>query len=274
MPENLTADGIKYDFKQWTDGYTNRTRTVNLNQNLTFTAEFEPHYEVVTVKSEYIFSNITPNTPSQLNFTIEIQHSTDTVNVTIQIYNYANASYATAGQGYLTFLSSTTPSVNETRSLLITIDPQFYVSNGNAKVKIVSFKYMVGSFEQKVNMVKLEHSYEVFDYDYVLKVVNPLGKADKNARIQVLSSSNIERLESLNISFYDGTGSDQITISNGTISQSEGPLLDLPNGTALYIKITNVQANAPGTSYIYINLEISIPNTTKSKVYTIILEIS
>jgi hypothetical protein len=273
MPENLTADGIKYDFKQWTDRYTNRTRTVNLNQNLTFTAEFEPHYEVVTVKSEYLFSNITPNTPSQFNFTIEIQHSTDTVNVTIQIYNYANASYATGGQGYLTFISSTTPYVNETRSLVITIDPQFYVSNGNAKVKIVSSKYMIGSFEQKVNMVKLEHSYGVFNYDYVLKVVNPSGKADKNARLRVFDGSNVNRLESLTISFYDGTVSDQITISNGTISQSEGTLFDLPNGTTLYIKITNVQANAPGTSYIYINLEVSIPNTTKSKVYTIILKI-
>lgn len=273
MPESCTVDEVTYEFKRWADGHANRTRIVNLNQNLTLTAEFELHFEVMIVSSEYFFSNMVTNTPVQLNFTIVTQHSMGAVNVTIQIYSYSSASYVTTGQGHLTYISSETPYVNETKVLLITIDPQIYVSNGNAKVKITSSKNTTTQFEQKINMVKLEFSYTVSDYDYVLKVINPSGKADKTARLMVYDSSNVERLESLTISFYDGTVSDQITISGGTINQPEGPLFDLPNGTTLYIRITNVHANAPGTSYIYINLEVSIPNTTTSKAYTIILKI-
>ena len=274
MPQNVSSGGVTYDFKQWSDGDTGPTKTINLNQNLTFTAQFEPHYELVAVKSEYVFSSISANTPIQLNFTVTIAHNVSSANVTIQVYNYTSRDYATAEEGYLTFISSSSPFTDETVTLLITTDPQYYVSGGSAKLKMTSTKYATGQFDQNASLVKLELSYKVLNYDYILKVVNPVEKADKTVRLRVTDSSSVERLESLTISFYHSATSQQITIDKGAITQSQGPLFDLPKGAILYIEVAGLNANSPGTSYLYLSLEVNISNTTISKTYTVILSIN
>jgi len=89
------------------------------------------HWSEYGVSTEFLFYNMTTNTPTQLNFTVVSQYDIASVNITIQVYNYTSASYATNGEAYLNYISSGT---NETKLLSINTNPQSYTSNGNATI--------------------------------------------------------------------------------------------------------------------------------------------
>jgi hypothetical protein len=91
-------------------------------------------------------------TPTQLNFTVVSEYDTVNVNITIQAWNYSSSTYVTSGEGYLTYISSGS---NETKLLSININPQFYTSNGNAKIRITGTKSTTSQFSQKINQIKL-----------------------------------------------------------------------------------------------------------------------
>jgi len=111
------------------------------------------------------------------------------------------------------------------------------------------------------------------EYDHVLKVVNQVANNWK-VNLKVYDSSNIGRLSSLTISFHEGTTSDQIIISGGVITQSEGPQYDLPGNATRYISIVNLSAGTSGTSYLYVYLKILVPDTTTYSLYIITFEIT
>jgi len=98
------------------------------------------------------------------------------------------------------------------------------------------------------------------DYDYVLKVVNQVADNWK-VNLKVFSSSNVERLSSATISFHDGTTSDQIIVSGGAITQSEGALYDLAGSATIYISMSNLQATTSDVSYLYVYLKAQIPGS-------------
>jgi hypothetical protein len=104
----------------------------------------------------------------------------------------------------------------------------------------------------------------------VLEVANQVASA-WNLNLRVYSSSNIARLSNVIISFRDGTSSDQIVVSNGNITQSEGALYNLPAsvGSTVYISMSTLQTNATGLSYLYIYLKVLVPNTSTYSLYSL-----
>lgn len=236
--------------------------------------EFKPtYYSEFTVSTEFLFSSMTNNTPSQFNFTVVSEYDIASVPVTIQVWNYSSSTYVTSGEGYLTYTSSGT---NETKFRLITTNPQFYTSIGNAKIKITGVLSTATQYQQKSNQVKLVYSYSSSsNYNYVLKIVNQVTDTWK-IRLRAYSQSNIGRLNNCTIYFRnssDGT-SRQIYIQNGAYVNQTGSWYDLPASPAeRYIAVT-LQANNSEVSNVYVYLEILVPNKTTYAQYVISFEIT
>lgn len=130
--------------------------------------EFRPiYYSEYTVSSELLFSSLTPNVPSELNFTLVSHYSLTSVSITVQVWNYSSSVYATNGQGCVQYVSS---GVNETVLLRLNTNPQFFASAGNAKIKVTGVLSTTTQYRQEINQVKL-------DYSYVNSppVLNPIG---------------------------------------------------------------------------------------------------
>jgi hypothetical protein len=120
--------------------------------------EFKPtYYSEYVVSTEFIFASMTTNIPTQLNFTVVSEYDIASVNVTIQVWNYSSSAYVTSGEGYLTYTSNGS---NETKLLSINTNPQFYTSNGNAKIKITGVKSTITQYQQKINQIELEYKVE------------------------------------------------------------------------------------------------------------------
>jgi len=237
--------------------------------------EFKPtYYSEYTVSTEFLFSSMTSNTPTQLNFTVVSQYNIAGVNVTIQVWNYSSG-YVTSGDGYLTYTSSGS---DETKQLNITTNPQFYTSSGNAKIKITGVLATSTQYQQEVNQVKLAYSYSSsLNYDYVLKIVNvnEVSEAWK-IRLTAYSDFNKDRLDNCTIYFHNSSDdtSRQIYIQNGAYVNQTGPWYDLPASPAeRYIAVT-LQADNSEVSYVYVYLEILVPNITTYAQYVITFEIT
>jgi len=112
-------------------------------------------------------------------------------------------------------------------------------------------------------------------YDHVLKLVNQVPD-NWTINLQVYNSSNIDRLLSLNISLHDGTTSNQIAVSGGSIIESEGEPYDLPegSGSTIYLSISNLQATTSETSNLFVYLKILVPDTSTYLLYIITFEIT
>jgi len=115
------------------------------------------YYCEYTASTEFTFSGLTGNTSILLVFTGVSQYDIGSVSVTIQVWNYNSGQYVTNGEGYLSYTSSATPSTDETTVLAITTNPSYYVSSGNAKIKITSAKATTTEFQQEVNQIKLDY---------------------------------------------------------------------------------------------------------------------
>ena len=236
--------------------------------------EFKPTYNSeYTVSTEFLFSSMTKNTPTQLNFTVVSEYDIASVSVTIQVWNYSSSAYVTSGEGYLTYASSGT---NETKFRLITTNPQFYTSNGNAKIKMTGVKATTTQYQQKANQVKLVYNYSSSsNYNYVLKIVNQVSDTWK-IRLKAYSQSNIGRLNNCTIYFRnssDGT-SRQIYIQSGAYVDPTGSWYDLPASPAeIYIAVTLDTSNSE-VSYVYVYLEILVPNKTTFAQYVLTFEIT
>jgi hypothetical protein len=111
-------------------------------------------------------------------------------------------------------------------------------------------------------------------YDFVLKIKNNQVADAWKVSLKVYDSSNIARISSTTISFHDGISSDQIIVSNGIITQSEGALYDLAGSATIYISMSNVQAPSSGTSYVYVYLKVLKPSTSVYSLFIIAFEIT
>jgi hypothetical protein len=121
---------------------------------------------------------MTKNTPTQLNFTVVSEYDAASVSVTIQVWNYSSSAYVTSGEGYLTYASSGS---NETKLLSISTNPQFYTSNGNAKIKTSGVKTTTTQYQQKTNQVKLLYKYGSGGDDVEDYVDNNTSDVDSSA---------------------------------------------------------------------------------------------
>jgi len=100
------------------------------------------------------------------------------------------------------------------------------------------------------------------NFDYVLRVNNTVTNSWQ-IRLKKYSDSNISRLQNCTLYFHNSTDgtSNQILIENGSYNQSEGSWFTLSSLQTVYIAM-KVESNSSGTSYIFIFLEILVPNTT------------
>jgi len=117
-----------------------------------------------------------------------------------------------------------------------------------------------------------EETYQLFSYDYVLKVVNQVSQAWK-VNLQVYDSSGLSRISSATISFHDGSASDQIIVNGGAITQSEGLQYDLSSSSTICISISDLQASTTGTSYLFVYLKAKNSDSGVYTLYEIVLRI-
>ncbi len=114
------------------------------------------YYSEYTVSTEFHFSSMINQTPTQLSFTVLNEYDVAGVSVTVQAWNYSSSAYADSGQGYLRYVSS---GVNETRLLNISANPQFFTQNGSARMKITAVLSTPTQYRQKTNQIGLVYSY-------------------------------------------------------------------------------------------------------------------
>jgi len=109
-------------------------------------------------------------------------------------------------------------------------------------------------------------------YDYVLKV-NNTDPYSWQMRLKKYSDSNINRIKNSTIYFHNSTdgASTQISIQNGAYTQDTGSWYNLNSLTTIYIAV-KLEANATGTTRVYVFLEILKPNTTTYARYIITFE--
>ncbi|MEM2248756.1 MAG: hypothetical protein QXJ46_04485 [Candidatus Bathyarchaeia archaeon] len=217
---------------------------------------------------EFLFTDMPTDTAAQLNITIVGHCNVTGVEVTIQLWNYDLDSYVESEEGYLQYISS---GVNETRVLTITLSPESYTRNGEAKIKVTAVKDSVSPFQQEIN--KIELCFCAFKYDYVLQVSNQASN-DWKIRLRAYGQTDITRLSNCTIYFHTLNGaSNQIVIINGEYSQQQGDWYDLTGLSTVYIAMAVSTLNS-GTSRIYTYLEVNVPNTTVYNLLTIEFEIS
>ena len=118
--------------------------------------EFMPtFYSEYTVSTEFMFSSMTNETPTQLNFTMVSEYDVSGVSVTLQAWNYFASAYVSGGQGCLRYTSSGT---NETKLVSIDANPQFYTLNGTARIKVMSVLSTPTQYQQRINQIELVYA--------------------------------------------------------------------------------------------------------------------
>jgi hypothetical protein len=80
----------------------------------------------------------------QLIWSIDSCWTASNISVTMQLYNFTAGAYATAGNGFIAYTSSSLPSIDETKSQTVTIRlNNFRDSSGNWKIKIKGIQSLV-----------------------------------------------------------------------------------------------------------------------------------
>ncbi len=91
----------------------------------------------------------------QLMWTLNSAFTAASVTTTYQIYNFNTGKYPTSGDGYINYVSSSTPNTDETKSQTITQNPTFYLnSTGAWKIRITAVKDTAQPFDLKLDWVE------------------------------------------------------------------------------------------------------------------------
>jgi len=201
--------------------------------------------------TEFIFA-VASSLPSQLNFTIVESYTATGVGVTIQVFNYTGNAYPNSGEGYFAYTSSSTAGTDETQSLTIASNPQFYVS-GSHQVKLKITGTRNGNWNQQVNL--LRQYYYQSTYDYVLKIVNQQANS-YTIRLDASSfaPSNINRITNFTAWFYTPT-SVQLQAISGAMTVQTGPSYVLGSSATSFLAI-KLTTSASGLSTISCYLQI------------------
>lgn len=105
---------------------------------------------------------------AQLDWSADTAWTTNDVSVTIQVYNYNLGNYPSAGDGYLSYTSSSTPNIDETKTQTISSNPEnFRDGSGNWKVKITGTKSGATQFDFKADWIEHKnHHYNAYSTDW------------------------------------------------------------------------------------------------------------
>lgn len=98
---------------------------------------------------------------ANLKWHVDSAFDTGDVTITIQMYNYSGGQYSNSGEGYLTYLSDSTPNTDELYNQTIVTNPEiFRDSNGTWKMKIKGEKIMGSQFQMKIDWIEFRPRFE------------------------------------------------------------------------------------------------------------------
>jgi hypothetical protein len=107
-----------------------------------------------TTEVEFIGSSNT-ETWSQLNWIVNSAWTTGSVNVTLQLYNFALAGYPTSGNGYIAYTSDSTSNTEESKSQTIDVNPtDFRNATGYWKIKVKGVKADAAPFDLSADLIE------------------------------------------------------------------------------------------------------------------------
>lgn len=110
-----------------------------------------------TKNVELEFSGISNTVPflGNLTWMTDLSVNASSVSITIQLFNYTLRDYPTSGNGFLTYTSSATPNVDETKTQTITINPNHFRNSttGAWRIKITG-KLTAGHFTLNADLVR------------------------------------------------------------------------------------------------------------------------
>lgn len=147
----LTSSTFTIRFK----GINETDDTVQNSWNIDATLLHAWHDEY-TAEVEFMGSSNTEDW-SRLDWTVNNAWTVSSVNVTLQLYNYAVGSYLTSGNGYIAYTSSSTPNTDENESQTINVDStDFSNATGHWKVKVKGVKAGSTQFDFKADWVEFK----------------------------------------------------------------------------------------------------------------------
>jgi len=114
------------------------------------------YYSEYTAEVEFSGSSNTYNW-TQITWTVDSSWTVENVSVTLQLFNYTSGDYPTSGNGYISYISSSTSNTDETKSQTIGVNPKdFRDSSGNWKLKIKGVKLTTTQFELNVDFIQFK----------------------------------------------------------------------------------------------------------------------
>ena len=107
-------------------------------------------------------------------------------------------------------------------------------------------------------------------YNYSLNIVNN-NASNWEVRLESFDSTNVSRINTTIILHNNSTSSAQITINNGSLSQSNN-YYELADSATIHVGVMNLVEDSEGTTVLNVYLRIRTPNTTTYTLYTIMFE--
>jgi hypothetical protein len=94
---------------------------------------------------------------TSLKWKVSNSFTTDSANVTLQLFNYQTNSYPEDGDGYISYISNEIPDTDETKDQIITANATHFRDNeSNWKLKIKAVKATNTQFDLKVDLSELK----------------------------------------------------------------------------------------------------------------------
>jgi len=145
-----------------------------------------------------------------LTWTIDSAFTIGILNVTLQLYNYNTNEYPTTGDGYISYISSSTSNTDETKNQTITLNlTRFRSLTGEWKIRMLAVKETISQFDLKVDWVEFgvtsPNSYTLdVTGEFVLDLsIFPLAYV-RSIEIQILYRAN-DSLENWCLRAYNWT---------------------------------------------------------------------
>jgi hypothetical protein len=108
-------------------------------------------------------------------------------------------------------------------------------------------------------------------YNYSLNIVNN-NASSWEVRLEYFNYSNIERINTTIVLHDNFTSKEQITVSNGSINQTNN-YYNLTDDATIHVGVMNLVENpSEGTTILHVYLKIKTPNTTNYTLYIITFE--
>ncbi|MEM3699352.1 MAG: hypothetical protein QXL57_00560 [Candidatus Bathyarchaeia archaeon] len=150
-----SADQGHYDTSNSYSSPTDPTDALHNNYQYSIYCGYDKPIEY-TVQAEF---SGTSNTElwTRLIWTVDSCFTTGNVNVTLQLFNYDINDYPEDGDGYISYISSSTPNIDETKTAnIISNTTYFRDAFGNWKLKITGVKATNTQFDLKVDFIELK----------------------------------------------------------------------------------------------------------------------